>query len=49
MKENLLTKEPIFKALFVFSLPIIITNTVNMLFHTDLLWEKCPRRTGMMA
>lgn len=33
MKENMLTKESVFKALFVFSLPIIITNTVNILFH----------------
>lgn len=33
MKENLLTKGPVFKALFVFSLPMIITNTVSILFH----------------
>ena len=33
MKENMLTKGSVFKALFVFSLPIIITNTVNILFH----------------
>lgn len=33
LKENLLTKGSVIKALFVFSLPIIITNTVNILFH----------------
>lgn len=33
LKENSLTKGPIFKALFLFSLPIIVTNTVNILFH----------------
>ncbi len=33
MKENLLTRGPVFKALFVFSLPMIITNTVSILFH----------------
>jgi putative MATE family efflux protein len=33
MKENVLTKGPIFRALFVFSLPMIITNTISILFH----------------
>ena len=33
MKNNLLTKGPIFKALVIFSLPIIVTNTINILFH----------------
>ena len=33
MKNNLLTKRPIFKALVIFSLPIIVTNTINILFH----------------
>ena len=33
MKDNLLIKGPIFKALFIFSLPIIVTNTINVLFH----------------
>ena len=33
MKDNLLIKGSIFKALFLFSLPIIVTNTINVLFH----------------
>ena len=33
MKENILTNGSIFKALFLFSLPIIVTNTINILFH----------------
>ena len=33
MKDNLLIKGSIFKALFIFSLPIIVTNTINVLFH----------------
>ena len=33
MKKDLLTQGNIFRALFIFSLPIIITNTVNILFH----------------
>ena len=33
MTNNLLTKGPIFKALVIFSLPIIVTNTINILFH----------------
>ena len=33
MKKDLLTQETIFKALFIFSLPIIITNTISILFH----------------
>ena len=33
LKNNLLTKGPIFKALVIFSLPIIATNTINILFH----------------
>ena len=33
MKNNTLTQGPIFKALFSFSLPIIITNTIGILFH----------------
>ena len=33
LKENILTNGSIFKALFLFSLPIIVTNTINILFH----------------
>ena len=33
LKERLLTKGSVGKALFIFSLPIIITNTINILFH----------------
>ena len=33
MKTNTLTQGSIFKALFNFSLPIIITNTISILFH----------------
>lgn len=33
MKDNLLTNGSIFKGIFLFSLPIIITNTINILFH----------------
>ena len=33
MKTNTLTQGSIFKALFSFSLPIIITNTISILFH----------------
>ena len=33
MKDNALIQRPIFKTLFLFSLPIIITNTINILFH----------------
>jgi putative MATE family efflux protein len=33
LKDNLLTNGSIFKALFIFSLPIIVTNTINVLFH----------------
>ena len=33
MKDNLLTKGSIFKALVIFSLPIIVTNTISILFH----------------
>lgn len=34
MKKYSLTQGSVFKALFAFSLPMIITNTVNILFHT---------------
>ncbi len=33
MKNYSLTQGPIFKALFAFSFPIIVTNTIGMLFH----------------
>jgi putative MATE family efflux protein len=33
LKDNSLIKGSIFKALFLFSLPIILTNTVNIWFH----------------
>ena len=33
MKANSLTQGSIFKTLVIFSLPMIITNTVNILFH----------------
>ena len=33
MKTNALTQGPIFKSLLAFSLPMIITNTVSILFH----------------
>ena len=33
MKKNMLTQGSVFKALFAFSLPIIITNTIGILFH----------------
>jgi O-antigen/teichoic acid export membrane protein len=33
MKHNSLTEGPIFKALVAFSLPMIITNTISLLFH----------------
>lgn len=33
MKRNSLTQGPVFRALFAFSLPLVITNTINILFH----------------
>lgn len=33
LKENMLTQGPVFKALLAFSFPIIVTNTINILFH----------------
>ena len=33
MQYNSLTQGPIFEALFTFSFPIIVTNTIGMLFH----------------
>lgn len=33
MKTNVLTQGSIFKALFAFSFPIIVTNTISILFH----------------
>ncbi len=33
MKKNMLTQGSVFKALFAFSFPIIVTNTIGILFH----------------
>ncbi len=33
MKQNNLTEGSIFKALLIFSIPMIVTNTINLLFH----------------
>lgn len=33
MKHNALTQGPIFKSLLMFSIPMIITNTIGLLFH----------------
>jgi len=33
MKHNALIHQPVFKSLVLFSLPMILTNTVNILFH----------------
>ena len=37
MKKNNLTEGPIFKSLLLFSLPMIVTNSINLVFHaTDV-------------
>ena len=33
LKDNMMTKGSVFKAVFMFSLPLIVSNTINILFH----------------